>query len=814
MTYRLKQSLPLTKKMWFVIAVLCLVSMIPLLCTELTADKYQTYKVFLGFKLDLSFYTTVWIVLGIASALFAGILACVDFYLRKELTITLFGLTLLGTGALDGYLLLTLNQSKLAENLILAHNNIYFVWAITNIFYAANLLSGTIFYLKLKSKHKRTLVQKQRAITKTTLLTILLFVCCISFIYYNKNYPLYSIFFMQAIKFNVVYIIPFCLLLIWTFLLLPKFKLRYYNIFSKLLVLSIAPLIIAQILMAISFKAFDIYFNTAFFLRFLSYLVLLGGTILHYVETFRNEEKMASALNAEIKQKRIITQDLLDREKLLARAEEISHIGSWELDIKSKKYRLSDEVYKIFGFPPSDLTPEEILNNELIVPEYRGKLKKEFLHALHKKTNFAVEYQVLLSSGERKYVLTQGYYAEKDDKLIGTMQDITELKKATLKLRKSEILLREAETVSHNGSWEWKVSDEYFFWSDEMYNIHGFLPHSIFITLESFKSLVHPDDYEVFQAAFERAITHKSSFKLDYKIIRPNGEIRFVTTVAKYKEDEIYGGFSYLGNTQDVTALKQTQRQLEEKIIQIDASNKELEQFAYVASHDLQEPLRKIRAFGDRLMTKYSSQLAEEGQDYIVRMQNAASRMQNLIDDLLTFSRTTKQEVQAFVKVNLAEVFKKVLTDLDYSIETANATIQLNVDQHIDGSPTQLAQLFQNIVSNSLKFSQPDIKPLIEIDAQLVNSSQTQYSEIHKNTVYCLITIRDNGIGFDQDYAEKIFDMFQRLHSRAEYQGTGMGLAICKKIIENHNGYIFAEGKEGLGAKFSILLPVNQYALP
>lgn len=346
MTYRLKQSLPLTKKMWFVIAVLCLVSMIPLLCTELTADKYQTYKVFLGFKLDLSFYTTVWIVLGIASALFAGILACVDFYLRKELTITLFGLTLLGTGALDGYLLLTLNQSKLAENLILAHNNIYFVWAITNIFYAANLLSGTIFYLKLKSKHKRTLVQKQRAITKTTLLTILLFVCCISFIYYNKNYPLYSIFFMQAIKFNVVYIIPFCLLLIWTFLLLPKFKLRYYNIFSKLLVLSIAPLIIAQILMAISFKAFDIYFNTAFFLRFLSYLVLLGGTILHYVETFRNEEKMASALNAEIKQKRIITQDLLDREKLLARAEEISHIGSWELDIKSKKYRLSDEVYK------------------------------------------------------------------------------------------------------------------------------------------------------------------------------------------------------------------------------------------------------------------------------------------------------------------------------------------------------------------------------------------------------------------------------------------------------------------------------------
>ena len=229
---------------------------------------------------------------------------------------------------------------------------------------------------------------------------------------------------------------------------------------------------------------------------------------------------------------------------------------------------------------------------------------------------------------------------------------------------------------------------------------------------------------------------------------------------------------------------------------QLRTSNEELEHFAYVAAHDLQEPLRKIQAFGDRLLTKYRAALAEEGKDYLDRMQNAAQRMRRLIDDLLTYSRVTSQ-AKPFQRVNLSNILENVLSDLEIRIEQTKAKIHVSNLPTIDADPSQMQQLFQNMISNSLKFQKEGNVPEISVSART-----TPY--------HCEITFMDNGIGFDEQYVEKMFTIFQRLHGKQEYEGTGLGLAVCKKIIKRHSGNIQVYSTLGAGAKFVITLPLKQ----
>ncbi|HKG07788.1 MAG TPA: ATP-binding protein, partial [Pedobacter sp.] len=381
-------------------------------------------------------------------------------------------------------------------------------------------------------------------------------------------------------------------------------------------------------------------------------------------------------------------------------------------------------------------------------------------------------------------------------------------KDAILKLKINETLLREAELVSHSGSWEWADGKEFVLWSDEMYNIHGFLPHSIFVNFAVYQALVHEDDLEAFSKNFFNAGGSKAPFKINYRIVRPSGEVRHVLTTAEYKKIGI-NNFAYIGNTQDVTELREAQVQLEEKVIALNRSNQDLEQFAYVASHDLQEPLRKIQAFGDRLRDKYAEQLGAEALDYLQRMRNAAERMRALISDLLTFSKATREH-KNFVKLNLTELIDKTVREFDFTMESKKATIDVHVDLEAEGIPSQLMQLFQNLIGNALKFTDPGISPVIEITGNTKYGHELQLPEGNPAQAYAVIAVRDNGIGFKEEEAQKIFDIFQRLHSRAQYSGTGIGLAICKKITDNHSGFIVANSKPGEGSIFTVILPKKQ----
>ena len=246
----------------------------------------------------------------------------------------------------------------------------------------------------------------------------------------------------------------------------------------------------------------------------------------------------------------------------------------------------------------------------------------------------------------------------------------------------------------------------------------------------------------------------------------------------------------------DIRERKRAEEVLRAAMKHLEESNRELEDFAYVASHDLQEPLRKIQAFGDLLKTKHGDQLQDQGRDYIERMQAAAKRMQVLINDLLSFSRVTTK-AQPFVPVNLGEVAREVAHDLEVRAKETGGELIIGELPTIDADPMQMRQLLQNLASNALKFYRPEAAPRVEIRGE-TNNGRAQ------------IMVRDNGIGFDEKYADRIFTMFERLHGRGKFEGTGIGLAICRKIAERHGGQITAKSRPGEGSTFVVTLPVRQ----
>jgi signal transduction histidine kinase len=251
-------------------------------------------------------------------------------------------------------------------------------------------------------------------------------------------------------------------------------------------------------------------------------------------------------------------------------------------------------------------------------------------------------------------------------------------------------------------------------------------------------------------------------------------------------------------------------KQLMENIRQLQSINEELERFAYVASHDLQEPLRKIIIFGDRLAERYSNLLGGEGQDFLDRMVNASKRMQMLIKNLLAFSRSTSNN-ESIQETDLNLILQGVLNDLEVQIEQRRAVLSIGTLPTMEVVPSQFRQLFQNLIINALKFSRDNTTPRISIYAERLKGMQISgFSPISFEEDFYRIYIQDNGIGFEQQYADQIFTVFKRLHSFDKYEGTGIGLSICKKIVEKHNGSISATSKVNEGSTFIITLPAKR----
>jgi signal transduction histidine kinase len=253
---------------------------------------------------------------------------------------------------------------------------------------------------------------------------------------------------------------------------------------------------------------------------------------------------------------------------------------------------------------------------------------------------------------------------------------------------------------------------------------------------------------------------------------------------------------------EDITARRFTEWRLAEQHRELERSNAALEEFASVASHDLQEPVRKILSFGDLLNTSAGPALEGNAREYLARMLSAATRMRTLISDLLLYSQVTTR-VQPFVRTDLARVAREVIADLETSIAESGGRVEVGELPVIEADPLQMRQLLQNLLGNALKYRQKDTPPVVRLGG----------SRLPPGGQHCTITVSDNGIGFNEKHAGKIFRMFVRLHGRDEYPGSGIGLAICRKIVERHGGTIAATSAPGVGATFTVTLPVTQAAM-
>lgn len=345
--------------------------------------------------------------------------------------------------------------------------------------------------------------------------------------------------------------------------------------------------------------------------------------------------------------------------------------------------------------------------------------------------------------------------------------------------------------------------------------------------------ILHPDDVPVAMEFYLPAFKTKQSYFIPaVRVKRHDGVYRWHAFKGnpRYSPNGDFNGFVGVGfdiHEQKVAeeALKQSESQLQLKIAErtielertieeLKRSNANLEEFAYAASHDLKEPVRKIRTFTDRLKNNFAGRLRDEDQHYILRMEKATERMQNLINDLLEYSHVSGG-TNNVDELNLNTKVEQVLIDLEVEVAEKQASIEVGQLPTIKGNRRQMQQLFQNLITNALKFNKPGQNPEIKITARVIKGRDFENYNLPddlKERSFNLIEIADNGIGFAQEHAETIFRMFQRLHGKAEYDGTGIGLAIVRKVVENHKGFITAESAPGEGATFKILLPIEPEA--
>jgi PAS domain S-box-containing protein len=291
-------------------------------------------------------------------------------------------------------------------------------------------------------------------------------------------------------------------------------------------------------------------------------------------------------------------------------------------------------------------------------------------------------------------------------------------------------------------------------------------------------------------------------------VVLGDGQVIWIATTKVPLHDVEGRCIGLVGVSSDISVRKESEERLRLAAEQLRRSNLDLQDFASIASHDLQEPLRKIQAFGDRLKIKCAAGLGENGRDYLDRMQDAARRMQILLHDLLTLSRVTSK-AQPFEPVDLRKVVEDVVSNLEVHIEQTGALVEIGRLPTIDADAAQMRQLFQNLISNALKFQREGTVPEVIISAKVLDNAESLPGAMPGEEI-CQIMVRDNGIGFDERYLDRIFQVFQRLHSRSEYEGTGIGLAVCRKIADRHGGTISAKSAEGDGATFIVTLPVKQ----
>lgn len=471
--------------------------------------------------------------------------------------------------------------------------------------------------------------------------------------------------------------------------------------------------------------------------------------------------------------------------------------GVWRYDDETGQILWNKTLYRMLGYAEATFLPTLDRVVSLIHPADYPAIWAAVQGCSANNDSVELEGRVLDVLGEYRYLHCEIHSVMGRQQRIGRegrIRDITQLKQYELRLEESESRFHAIGDASPLMVWMTGENGVLTYYSA---GFHAYLGVQVDNLSElNWAELAHPEDYQATFQAYIEAFNKRACYQTECRLKRYDGQYRWFYGVGNpsYAKDGTFLG--YVGCYVDIDEIKQAEQAVQTYAEKLRLSNHELEEFAFIASHDLQEPLRKVLILGDMLQMSVGSQLSAEGQDYINRIKLSITRMQTLVDDLLQLARVNIAARQ-FRPVNLKSVLDEVLLDLDTTLNAYGGMVTVMNSVTVEADQTQMHQLFQNLVSNALKYHRSSLPPRVIIDMRNMDGM-------------CEITVQDNGIGFDQRYAERIFRPFERLNSLVEYPGNGMGLAIAKKIVERHSGSIVAKGQPGQGAAFTIRLPLRQ----